>query len=166
MKSFSLAVFTIDLEEYVAYDRDRLPFRTHVVAFFRISNTNLAATRIASEEELEKQLIAIVKGAIRAVTSTRILNEIMESRSELAEAFTKEVRDNLPEWGVEVVRNVEFMSIHDAEDSNVIENIMAKKKSHIEMESRTEVANNTRAAGPRSERCSRRSPTPTPGRRP
>ena len=38
------------------------------------------------------------------------------------------------------------MDIQDHKGSNVIENIMAKKKSHIEMESRSEVAKNKRAA--------------------
>lgn len=38
------------------------------------------------------------------------------------------------------------MDIRDSRDSHVISNIMAKKKSHIEMESRKEVAENMRAA--------------------
>jgi flotillin len=74
------------------------------------------------------------------------LESIMEERSIYGEQFTRDVRDELAEWGVIPVKNIELMDIQDAKDSNVIVNIMAKKKSEIEKESRVTVAVNMQKA--------------------
>jgi flotillin len=70
----------------------------------------------------------------------------MLERSKFGTAFTNEVAEQLKQWGVEPVKSMELMDIRDADGSKVIANIMAKKTSHIEMESRREVAENKRAA--------------------
>src|SRR4249919_774312 len=59
--------FAIDLPDYAAYDKERVPFLVHVMAFFRISDSNTAAQRVASYEELQEQLTAIVQGEVRTV---------------------------------------------------------------------------------------------------
>lgn len=41
-----LSVFDIDLNNYNAYDKDRLPFVVDIQAFFRISNYKLARQRV------------------------------------------------------------------------------------------------------------------------
>lgn len=71
----------------------------------------------------------------------------MLERAQFGQQFTDEVRPQLlEEWGVEPVKSMELMDIRDSHDSHVIANIMAKKISHIEMESRQEVAVNKRIA--------------------
>ena len=40
--------FAINLPDYAAYDKERVPFLVHVMAFFRISDSNTAAQRVAS----------------------------------------------------------------------------------------------------------------------
>jgi flotillin len=70
----------------------------------------------------------------------------MLDRSRFGEAFTKEVQPQLLSWGVEAIKNIELMDIRDTKDSNVIHNIMAKRTSGIERESRLVVADNTRQA--------------------
>ena len=40
--------FSIDLPDYAAYDKERVPFLVHVMAFFRINDSNTAAQRVAS----------------------------------------------------------------------------------------------------------------------
>jgi flotillin len=57
------------------------------------------------------------------------LESIMQERSIYGEQFTNDVRDELAQWGVLPVKNIELMDIKDAKDSNVIQDIMAKKKS-------------------------------------
>src|SRR3546814_2588914 len=74
------------------------------------------------------------------------LDHIMSDRATLGKQFSDVVDGGLTEWGVSTVKTIEFMDIRDARDSQVINNIMAKKKSFIEMESRIEVANNKQAA--------------------
>lgn len=138
--------FDIPISDYMAYDKDRLPFLVDIAAFFRIKDTNVAARQIESFEELKAQLDLIVKGAARTVLASKQIDEIMLERATFGEAFTKEVEDQLKSWGVEPVKNMELMDIRDARDSNVIENIMAKQKSAIEKESRVTVANNRREA--------------------
>src|SRR4249919_2555757 len=123
--------FAIDLPDYAAYDKERVPFLVHVMAFFRISDSNTAAQRVASYEELQEQLTAIVQGAVRTVLSGHEIDQIMLDRSRFGEAFTKEVQPQLASWGVEAIKNIELMDIRDAKDSNVIHNIMAKRE--IEM---------------------------------
>ncbi len=70
----------------------------------------------------------------------------MLERAQFGTQFTEEVSTQLTEWGVEPVKAMELMDIRDSSESQVIHNIMAKKKSHIEMESRVEVANNHKEA--------------------
>lgn len=141
-----VSVFDLDLKSYEAYDEGRLPFHVDVKAFFRVADSNTAAQRVASFQELESQLVAIVQGAVRTILASHKLEEIMQGRSKFGEAFTAEVKGQLPNWGVEAVKSIELMDIRDTDNSQVIHNIMAKKKSYIEMESRTEVAKNNQAA--------------------
>ena len=138
--------FSINLPEYAAYDKERVPFLVHVMAFFRISDSNTAAQRVASFDELQEQLTAIVQGAVRTVLAGHEIDQIMLDRSRFGEAFTKEVQPQLLSWGVEAIKNIELMDIRDTKESNVIHNIMAKRTSGIERESRLVVADNTRQA--------------------
>lgn len=138
--------FEIELKAYEAYDIGRLPFVVDITAFFRIENSNLAAQRVSSVQELESQLVAIVQGAVRTVLATNEIEEIMQGRGKFSLEFTDEVSAQLKNWGVVTVKNIELMDIRDSRDSSVIANIMEKKKSQIEMESRQEVAKNKKIA--------------------
>ena len=138
--------FNVELDAYEAYDSGRLPLVLDVMAFFRISEPNIAASRISSFQELQEQLTAIVQGAARTILASNDIEEIMQGRGKFGQQFTEEVKEQLTNWGVEAVKNIELMDIRDSKDSKVISNIMDKKKSLIEMESRTEVAKNKRAA--------------------
>lgn len=141
-----VSVFDLDLQDYEAYDKGRLPFVVDVKSFFRIHDSNLAAQRVASFDDLKSQLKAIVQGAVRTILASNEIEAIMQGRSEFGEAFTSEVREQLTNWGVVPVKNIELMDIRDATDSQVIHNIMEKKKSLIEMQSRSEVAENMKTA--------------------
>lgn len=138
--------FDIDLEGYNGYDVGRVPFVVDVKAFFRIKEPSIAAQRAATFREVQEQLKGILQGAIRTILASAEIETILQARGEFGEAFTKEVDDQLVEWGVGTVKNIEFMDIRDTVDSHVIENIMKKKKSLIEKESRVEVAENMKVA--------------------
>jgi len=138
--------FAIDLPDYAAYDKERVPFLVHVMAFFRINDSNTAAQRVASFDELKEQLTSIVQGSVRTVLAGHEIDQIMLDRSRFGEAFTAEVQPQLGGWGVEAIKNIELMDIRDAKDSDVIHNIMAKRTSGIERESRLVVADNSRQA--------------------
>lgn len=141
-----VSVFDLDLSAYEAYDKGRLPFVVDVKAFFRITQSDVAAQRVASFEELHNQLKAVVQGAVRTILASNEIEEIMQGRSKFGKEFTEEVDGQLASWGVATVKSIELMDIRDHKDSKVIANIMEKKKSHIEMESRTEVAKNKKLA--------------------
>jgi flotillin len=138
--------FDIDLVKYSAYDKDRVPFVVDVKAFFHISDTNKAAEKVESFQELKKQLENVVQGSVRSILAKSKLEEIMEERSVFGDRFTENVKTDLQNWGVEAIKNIELMDIRDAEGSNVIHQIMAKRMSAIDMESRTEVAKNRKTA--------------------
>lgn len=140
------SVFNLNIKDYEAYDKGRLPFVVDVMAFFRIDDSNVAAQRVSSFQELDSQLQAIVKGSIRTILANNEIEVILASRAVFGEQFTNEVKEQLKHWGVCAVKNIELMDIRDHQTSQVIHNIMEKKKSHIEMESRTEVAKNMKLA--------------------
>ena len=141
-----VSVFQIELKSYDAYDAGRLPFEVDVVAFFRISDSNVAAQRVSGFEQLSEQLLFIVRGAVRTILAAHEIDKIMLERSTFGEAFTKEVEVQLGQWGVVPVKNIELMDIRDGQGNEVFHNIMQKKKSFIEMQSRSEVANNMQIA--------------------
>ncbi len=141
-----VSVFDIQLNAYEAYDVGRVPFVVDIVAFFRIADSNVAAQRVESFRELESQLLSIVQGAVRTILASHDIDKIMLERSIYGEQFTEAVRDQLTSWGVVPVKNIELMDIRDAADNRVVHNIMEKKKSLIEMESRQEVAENIKNA--------------------
>lgn len=141
-----VSVFDKSLISYAAYDIDRVPFVIDVWAFFRIADPNMAAERVHSVQELMEQLEPILQGAARTILATSTITEIMGDRAVFGNKFTTEVKNDLISWGVEPVKSIELMDIRDADGSKVISNIMAKKKSFIEMESRTAVAENTQKA--------------------
>lgn len=141
-----VSVFDLTIVAYEAYDKGRVPFVVDVVSFFRVNDSNLAAQRVESFDELREQLLSIVRGAIRMVLASHEIDEIMLERSKFGEQFTKEVDGQLQNWGVLTVKNIELMDIRDAAGNKVVHNIMEKKKSLIEMQSRTEVAENMKKA--------------------
>lgn len=140
------SVFELELPDYEAYDKDKTPFLVEVRAFYRIDNPVLAASRISNFSKLSEQLLDITKGAVRSVLAKEDIELIMCERNKYGKQFTDEVQEQLTEWGVKSVKNIELMDIRDTKDSKVVYNIMAKKKSQIDMESRTTVALNMRKA--------------------
>lgn len=138
--------FDLSLRSYEAYDENKVPFVTDVTAFFRIADTTLAAQRVSSVNELEEQLLQIVQGAVRRVLAGATVDSIMVERAKFGDEFTAEVQEQLKEWGVETVKAMELMDIRDATTSSVISDIMAKKTSEIDRESRVVVAENRRTA--------------------
>jgi len=146
VRELPVSNFDLDLTEYDAYDKDRLPFKVDIKAFFSIADTNIAAAKVASFDELRVHLSGIVQGAVRSILAKSDLETIMSERSQYGQEFTNSVRDNLMQWGVQCTKNIELMDVRDASGSRVIENIMAKKKSDIEKESRVVVAENNQKA--------------------
>lgn len=138
--------FDIELIKYSAYDKDRVPFVVDVKAFFHISDTNKAAEKVESFVEMKNQLQNVVQGTVRSILAKSKLEEIMEERSIFGDKFTENVRVDLQNWGVEAIKNIELMDVRDADGSNVIHQIMAKRISAIDMESRSEVAKNRKTA--------------------
>jgi len=146
VRELPVSNFDIDLKEYSAYDKDRVPFVVDVKAFFHISDTNIAAEKVESFEELKGQLENVVQGAVRSILAKSKLEEIMEERSVFGEQFTTAVNSDLKNWGVESIKNIELMDVRDAQGSQVIHQIMAKRMSAIDKESRIEVAKNRQLA--------------------
>lgn len=144
--SYPVSVFGQELVDYEAYDSGRLPFMVDVKAFFRINDSAMASKRVSSFMEMNAQLKDILRGSIRTILARHSIEEIMEGRSQFGIAFTTEVDAQLKEWGVSTVKSIELMDIRDSKGSEVIKNIMEKKKSLIEMESRVEVAGNKKTA--------------------
>ncbi|MCP1574429.1 MULTISPECIES: SPFH domain-containing protein [Herbaspirillum] len=143
---FPESIFQVALNNYEAYDKERLPFVIDAVAFFRVDNAETAAQRVATFDALHTDLKAVLQGAVRRVLATNALEDIMQSRAELGAQFTAEVQEQISQWGVLPVKTIEFMDLRDANGSNVINNVMAKEKSRIDMESRVKVAENQRQA--------------------
>lgn len=141
-----VSVFSQSLNDYAAYDKGRVPFVIDIIAFFRVTDPSMAAQRVLTMKDLAEQLEFILKGAIRTILASSEIEEILEGRSKFGEMFTKEVDEQLKQWGVQTVKCIELMDIRDADGSKVISNIMAKKKSLIEMESRVAVAENMQLA--------------------
>lgn len=146
VRSLPVSNFDIDLRNYSAYDKDRVPFLVDVKAFFHISDTNVAAAKVESFDELRGQLENVVQGAVRSILAKSKLEEIMEERSVFGEQFTSMVNADLKNWGVESIKNIELMDVRDSQESNVIHQIMAKRMSAIDKESRIEVAKNQQEA--------------------
>lgn len=141
-----LSVFDMNLENYAGYDKDRVPFVVDIQAFFRISDYPLAASRINNFPELIDQLKGVLQGASRSLLANEYLETIMGERTEYGAKFTDSVKDQLSNWGVSPVKNIELMDVRDAVGEKVIDNIMRKKKSEIERDSRVTVAKNDQAA--------------------
>jgi flotillin len=141
-----LSVFDQKLTNYEAYDIGKVPFVVDVVAFFRIYNPSIAAKRILDLHELRVQLEAILQGAVRTILAKHEIEDIMMERSTFGKMFTDEVADQLVAWGVTNVKNIELMDIRDGRDSKTVSNIMAKKESVIDRESRVVVAENMKLA--------------------
>lgn len=138
--------FDLSFKDYESYDKDRVPFVLDITAFFRIADTNKAAERVSSIDELHIQLKSIIQGAVRKILASHDINAIMTDRATFGDQFTNEVKNELANWGVEPVKNIELMDMRDSKGSTVISDIMAKKSSFITMESRVEVANNNQKA--------------------
>ena len=80
-----VSVFDLSLSSYEAYDKERLPFLVDVTAFFRISDSNKAASRVHTFAELNDQLRSIVQGAVRSILElagiSYVLSKVIGSRT-------------------------------------------------------------------------------------
>lgn len=143
IQKLPLSVFDLQLNWYKAYDSWKVPFIVDVTAFFSIEDPELAAQKIFTMAELKDQLNETLKWVVRKVLASKDIIEIMESRKEIKDEFYAEVLTAVKNWWV-TSKNVEFMDIRDPDDwsSQVIWNIMMKKRSQIEAESQIEVAEN------------------------
>jgi flotillin len=146
VRELPVSNFDIQLKDYSAFDKDRVPFVVDVTAFFHIADTNKAAEKVESFIEMKSQLTNIVQGTVRSILAKNKLEQIMEERSLFGGQFTENVVEDLKNWGVEAIKNIELMDVRDSQGSTVIHQIMAKRMSAIDMESRTEVANNIKLA--------------------
>lgn len=146
--SLPLSVFDIDLVEYDAYDVERVPFVVDIKAFFRINDPAIAGTRVLDMAELIEQLRGILQGTVRTILAKSDIEEALGERSKFGHMFTEQTAEQLKEWGVENVKTIELMDIRDPRDgsSKVISDIMAKRQSAIEKESRVVVADNEKLA--------------------
>lgn len=142
-----MSIFTVDLSDYQAYDQGKVPFVVDIKAWFRITEASMAAQRIENFEELNDQLDDILKGAVRKILASSDIESIMEWRKEFGTNFKQEVIEQANEYGVDTI-NIEFMDIRDPSDgsSKTISDIMGKKKSAIERESRVVIAENMKTA--------------------
>lgn len=141
-----VSIFPINLTEYEGYDENRLPFFVDITAFFRIEDSEKTAQRASDFVSLQRQLESVLQGSIRKILGTNTLEEIMGTRQALGQQFTDEVANELREWGIVPVKNVEIMDLKDTPDSKVIHEIMSKHKARIEKESRIAIAENMREA--------------------
>jgi flotillin len=143
-----LSIFAIKEREYDAYDVGKVPFVVDITAFFRINKPAIAAKRIVTMADAEVQLHEILRGAARKVLAFHDIEDIMLERSKFGQMFTEETNDQLKAWGMCNVKNIELMDIRDPRDqsSRTITDIMARKQSLINKDSRTEVAGNNRDA--------------------
>jgi flotillin len=73
-----MSIFTVDLNEYQAYDQGKVPFVVDIKAWFRITEASMAAQRIENFEELKDQLDDILKGAVRKILASSDIESIME----------------------------------------------------------------------------------------
>ena len=138
--------FELPLPGYEAYDQDKVPFCVDVIAFFRVEETDLAAKRVTTPEDLKKQLLVIMQGAVRKVLASDQVEKIMLERAKFGQMFTDEVEDQLKEWGIKSVKAMELMDIRDTDGSEVISKVMAKKTSFVVAQARKEIADNTKNA--------------------
>ncbi len=142
----SLENFVLAVDNYEAYDKEKLPFVVDIRAFFHIKDCRIAATRASSMKILQEQLADVVRGAVRTILAQDDLEKIMVERSKYGAQFTSEINQQLTSWGVETIKTIELMDIRDSRNEAVISNIMAKKKSAIERDSRVTVAKNKQEA--------------------
>jgi len=138
--------FTLELKDYNSYDKEKVPFSVDIQAFFRVDEPKTASERVEDFDELKNQLYGVLQGAIRSILAQEMIVTIMEERSTFGKQFTQEVDEGLKEWGVVSVKSIELMDIQDAPGSTVITDIMNKKISKINKESRIEVAENNKEA--------------------
>ena len=80
-----------------------------IKAFFRVNDSNVAAARISSFAELKTQITDIVRDAVRSIMANAELEKIMGERAQYGEQFTKMVKEQLGNWGVVPVKNIELM---------------------------------------------------------
>lgn len=73
-----LSIFDITLDNYQAYDNGKVPFGVDIKAFFRVSDAEMAAERVEDFDELQGQLVDILKGAIRKILASEDVIVIME----------------------------------------------------------------------------------------
>ena len=141
----SVTVLDLTNMEFIV-DNEKLPFSVDLYVNLRICDYLVAAKRAANKQDLHDQLKGVVKGVARRILAQDALETIMMNRGKYGNEFTKEISEDISAWGVEPVKLIEFTDIKDARGESVIANIMNKRKSWIEKDSRITVAKNQQEA--------------------
>lgn len=147
VKKLTLNVFQVNLDNYPAYDQDKVPFVVDFKSWFVIDNPIVAAKRIKDMSELKAQLQEMLQGIVRKTMAGKTIKEIMESRAELRDIFVKEVGEQCKDWGVKL-NSIEFTDIRDmdGDEFRVIDDIKRVQSSAIEKERRVAEAENEKQA--------------------
>lgn len=132
-------------------DTNFAPFTCDIVCWFKISNPELAAEKLAVSADgdimnsIQETLSAQVQGVTRAAAMKQEILDLMRDRTTFGVSIFKEVNGDLDEWGVQLVK-LEIIDFADLKDSHVIKDYEARREAEISSTTRQTVANQTQLA--------------------
>lgn len=112
---------------------------------YKINDVKTAAETFISSEELDKQLIEVIRASVRATTVKYDIENVRSKKKDVEDAVRKEMEDDLAKWGLELV-NFQLVNIEDTEDSEIVSNISKRREKEIESQTRQQNAEKDKAA--------------------
>lgn len=140
----------LDIKDIQLNDIKVAPFTCDVITWVHIENPIKAAERLDHGQQspfvsLHNDLINLVQAVARTAAMKQEILDIMRDRQTFSNSVFKEVDGVLLNWGVKLV-NLEINDIRDQQNSNVIANYEAIRKTQVESTARIEIAQRNREA--------------------
>lgn len=120
------------------YEKDQARYMVKSSTKYRITDVRKAAESFTKEDELKSQLKEIIQAAVREVTVKYDVVNARAKKQLMSEEVEKSIKDDLAQWGIELV-NFVLVDFQDTDESSIVSDI--SKRREVEIQSNTREQN-------------------------
>lgn len=121
------------------YEKGQARYHITTSLKYRVTDVKKAAETIQNMDNLNSQIVEIIKSATRAVTAKYDVTEARSQKSVMQVEIEKEIINDFGAWGLTLV-NFQLVDFLDTIDSKIISNISKRREVEIETTTREQNA--------------------------
>lgn len=132
----SLTMIGYSIDNFLTVDIDNVRFNCDISANLVVFDPVKAAQRFPNgQDELERQVIDVIKEAVRDTTTKSTIREIIKDRSKISDQIEKSIAGTVEEWGLKL-KLLNLTDIKDAPDQFALMKKLGQDGKEVEYKER------------------------------